>query len=146
MYKTIIAAVLVLGIYAGVCSSDNTTPAPQPDLKKLSEKIIDLLGHRDNAGYKLIHDYELCVPNDDEWGFLTRQVSRDLLRHEESFGRYLICEVIEERNVKETFRKYVLIAKYERNAIVWNLTFYRPQDKWKLHTWTYTQSLDVLFK
>lgn len=46
----------------------------------------------------------------------------------------------------DSFVRYIFLEKYERHAIVWAFTFYRPRDNWLVNSAIYTDDFSGMFE
>jgi hypothetical protein len=133
-----IAGVVVLvGVsfcLSGVAHSD-AGAAPDP-LKQLCESIIDQAARGEKKGFDLFQENMANRPTttfDKElWNASARRQLGEMGEFQEKFGPFLGCEQMEEKNLTSTLRRYVYLAKYERNVVRWTFVFYRPHDEWKI--------------
>jgi len=146
MYKLLLAMGLLAGLLSIAARANDSTSAPPVDLRRLSEEIVSLASRGESNGFTMLRQQEIAPASDEEWATVVQNCERELRAFQEKFGRFRGAELVDERNIKSTFRRYTYIAKYEKNALVWTFVFYRPSDTWKLHSWNFNQNLDLLFR
>jgi hypothetical protein len=64
-----------------------------------------------------------------------------------AFGKPLgEVEFVREEFVGNSLLRLIYLEKFERNAIVWRLTYYRPNGQWFLHTLSWDDKPQDLFE
>ena len=62
------------------------------------------------------------------------------------FGKSLSMERAGTQVLGDSFVRYVFLEKYERHAIAWAFTFYRPRDSWVVNSAIYTDEFSAMFE
>ena len=62
------------------------------------------------------------------------------------FGKILSMEGVEKSFVGDSFYRETYLVKYERHAMAWEFTFYKPDDKWIVNSVLTSDQLDGLFR
>lgn len=62
------------------------------------------------------------------------------------FGRSLDTEFVGTQKIGEAFVRFVYIERYQRHALVWQFTFYRPSDGWVVNSVSYSDQLEPLYR
>ncbi len=61
------------------------------------------------------------------------------------FGEPLKMEFVHEARAGESLLRYVYIQKFERHALRWVFTFYKPEGQWLVNSVSFDDQLDRLF-
>ncbi|WHF52404.1 hypothetical protein QGN23_03770 [Chryseobacterium gotjawalense] len=62
--------------------------------------------------------------------------------NEDSFGKYYGFEKINEVKFNDTYTVLSFLAKFDRQPIRFVFKFYKPNDKWMIHSLTYDTDFD----
>ncbi len=84
------------------------------------------------------------VPSSDV-DALTVQLGGQRASLQERFGKPLGVELAGVQTLGSSFRRYLYFDKYERHAVVWSITLYRPDREWVVNTVRLTDQLDALY-
>lgn len=63
----------------------------------------------------------------------------------ERIGEPLSFDLISTQKIKQHFIKQTYLLKFKTAALVWELTYYRPEAEWKLVGINYSTDIDALF-
>lgn len=131
----VFAVAVIVGVAwaARVAQSDTESQKPTDDLKQLCDKIVDRISQGDTKGFSLYWQNMSCPPpaGVDRELDAARQL-RELSALQKQWGKYLGCELIQEKDAGQSLGRYVFLGKYERGVTVWTFLVYRSQDDWKI--------------
>ena len=65
---------------------------------------------------------------------------------QQRFGKSLATEFINERRVGQSFIRYTYLQKFERHAIRWTFSFYRPADGWVVNAVSWDDGVSELYE
>jgi hypothetical protein len=142
MNKIVIAlASVVVLVGVSLCLSSVTHPdavakVPSDSLQQVCESIVNHASRGERQSLDLTNansawqptsalDKELQVAR---WQNQTTQ----LVDFQRRFGPFLGCELAEQKDLSDSLRTCVYIAKYEQNTMRWTFILYRPHDKWRI--------------
>ena len=61
------------------------------------------------------------------------------------FGKITGSEYIKKETVTNTLIKYTYLLRFERHALRWMFTFYKPNSKWLLNSFQWDDKIQLLF-
>jgi hypothetical protein len=130
----------------GSASSDAGKSIVADDLKPVCENFIRQISHGDKDAFNLIWKNMVTPPEASAGRETEAQRQAEELRFAEGrYGKYLGCELVQEKNSGNSLRKYVYLAKYEKNVLQWTVILYRPHGEWKILSFLWTAPGDSLF-
>lgn len=143
----ILAATLTL-VGASVCitgaaSSDAGKIAASDDMKPLCEDFIRELSNGNKDAFDLIWK-RMTRPEEAKHAIDAQRQAADIRYAGEKLGKYLGCELVQEKHSGNSLRKYIYAAKYEKDVLQWTVVLYRPQDEWKIVSFRWTPPGDSL--
>jgi hypothetical protein len=150
MYKVgFVLTAIVVFVGAFVCltrgaHSDAGTNSASDNLKQVCENIVNHACHADEKGFHLLFENILGPPSDEERELLAQQILEDFLTYRRGFGEFLGPELIEEKSITNTIRKYIYLAKYERNVVFCTFILYSPHNEWKILSFNWKFGSDAV--
>ncbi|HLS29363.1 MAG TPA: hypothetical protein VK021_00760 [Flavobacteriaceae bacterium] len=83
----------------------------------------------------------------NEWTLRFKDDIEKIIRTVNSFtesymGQYYGYELITKKEFAESFKLYSYLVKYDRQPIRFIFKFYKPNDKWVLHSYSLDDNLD----
>jgi len=121
---------------AGAGRSDARANAAPDSLKQLCENIVNQASRGEKKGFDLLTEnmaYRATSTLDKElWNANAQRQIAELFDFQGKCGAFLACELVEEKDLAASLRRYVFLAKYEQNVMRWTFLFYRPHDEWKI--------------
>jgi hypothetical protein len=61
------------------------------------------------------------------------------------FGQPIAYELVSTERIGTSFVRYTFLQKFERYAIRWTLSFYRPKDGWMTSTFKWDDQIETLY-
>ena len=118
-----------------------------PDIETalaLSLSAMEQFGAEDIAtGYNILKPYwPLPMVEIDN---LANQTATQWPVVQQRFGRSLGIEFVKKENVGESFVRFTHVQKFEKHALRWIFTFYRPGEHWVINSVTFDDQIDLLF-
>jgi len=144
MKITIVApAVIALCIATAVSAQEKGFPSKEAT-RTYSDKITDLVKADNIEGaFKIIREQWL-FPEEEIANLQTQTVSQ-LPMLKSRFGKILEKKFMKEEVIEDLMVRYIYIIKYEKHAIRWSFTFYKPGTRWLLNSLKWDASVDELF-
>ena len=62
------------------------------------------------------------------------------------FGQAVGHEMVHTQSIGDSFLRYYYLHKFKNHAIYWKITFYKPEDNWKVNGVSFKDNLDILYK
>jgi len=76
----------------------------------------------------------------------TKKIKTQLPVAEQLFGGATGQEFIREEKIGNSVIRYYFLHKFENHAMYWQITFYKPLNKWKVSAITLKDSIEPLYK
>lgn len=114
------------------------------DLKPVCENFIGQLSRGDKDAFNLLWK-NMAAPEEARSAIDAQRQAAELRYAEEKLGKYLGCELVQEKTSGTSLRKYIYLGKYEKHAIQWTVILYRPNDEWKILSFVWTRLDDSPF-
>jgi hypothetical protein len=76
----------------------------------------------------------------------TKKIKTQLPVAEQDFGIATGQEFIREEKIGHSLIRYYFLHKFENNAMYWQITFYKPLNKWKVSAITLKDSIEPLYR
>ena len=115
------------------------------EARKISDEAVSLFAEEQIAeGYNLFKAYwplpagevdDLIEQTRSQWPIISSR-----------FGKSLGVEFIKVQTAGESLARYIYIQKFERHAIRWVLTFYKPDDRWYFNAIFFDDRIGELFE
>ncbi len=113
--------------------------------ENLAEKLVTMFYAKDfKGGIDAARPY-WPLPQSELDGLTTTIISQWVVV-ENRFGEATGYELIKKEKIGSSFIRYYYLHKFERHAIYWNITFYRPEDLWVINTISFMDDLEILFE
>ena len=139
--KTTIAIVLLFVSSLAVADTIDSTQ----ETRLLADKMISHFVKKEfQRGLALAKPY-WPLPEVEIDG-LANQIANQWPIVDQRFGQTTGQEFIREERIGKSFVRYYYLHKFENHAIYWQITFFRPLDKWKVNEVTFKDSLEPLFQ
>jgi len=141
MFRKITLALFLLFPISGYCAGLATVE----DTKKLSNKAASLLGQEKIVeGFSSFKPYWPLPPVEIDGLINQTNIQWPMVR--QRFGKSVGVELVKEYKLGTSFIRYVYLHKFERHAIKWIFTFYKPKDVWVVNAVSFDDKIDVLFE
>jgi len=62
------------------------------------------------------------------------------------FGNAVGFELVDTQVIGDSFVRYYYLHKFNNHAIYWKITFYKPENNWKVNGVSFRDKLDILYK
>jgi len=112
--------------------------------QELAEQVMDKLNKEElSDGLNLAKKY--WVIPDREIDALISTVTRQWKIVNRRFGKYISYELIKTQKISDTFIRYYYLQKFEKHALYWQFTFYKPKDEWYVNKISFKDNMDILF-
>jgi len=113
--------------------------------RKLSNQVMGKIASGDlDGGFQLIKPH-LIVP-ESEFNVMLEQAKLQMPMIQGRFGKSLGVEFIKEKVIGKSLLQIIQIQKFEKHLIRWKFTFYKPDTKWALDSFTYDDNMNSLFE
>lgn len=111
----------------------------------LTNQFMEAIGKGDyQAGFDLIAPHYPLPENEiTQLAALTEKQMNSVATR---FGKAIGSEFIRKNSLGESFLRYSYIQKLENHATRWQITFYRPKDKWIINKVSFDDSPEKLFE
>ncbi len=127
----IILSMLILLLFHCTTHAEefNSTKDFQPFLKDVTNSIAakDM-----KEAFNKIKPYWL-IPSHEIDGIIYQYESQ-VGAIEKRFGKCLSMEYIGSKVIGKSFQKEIYLQKFEKHAMMWSFTFYKPKDKWIINS------------
>lgn len=118
--------------------------ATAADARKLADKAIVLFQQEKLAeGYAVLEPY-WPLP-EVEIDSLANQTATQWPMVKQRFGASLATEFIAEQKAGSSFVQFIYLQKFERHAMRWIFVFYKPGDRWIVNSFSFDDSVSLLF-
>jgi hypothetical protein len=115
------------------------------DTKVLADEMVEHFSKKEfKQGLALAKAYWPLPPV--EIDSLANQISTQWPIVDQRFGETTGYEFVQEERIGKSFIRYYYLHKFQNHAIYWQLTFYKPLDKWLVNGVTFQDSLEILFQ
>ena len=144
--KRLAFAACVLAITLSVAAQEAAPPplTTAADARKLADRAMALFQQEKfEEGYNVLKPYWPLAPV--EIDSLANQTTTQWPVVRQRFGASLGSEFIGEKTVGKSFVQFTYIQKFERHAIRWLFTFYRPSDRWIVNTASFDDTISAMF-
>jgi hypothetical protein len=132
---------LLLALAAGGASADDL--ASPAEARALADRAVALLQQEklDDA-YGAVKPYWPVNVAELDGALADTHAQWPVVRA--NFGSPLAAEFVREVRAGSSLVRYVYLQKFERHAIVWLFTFYRPADRWILSSLSFSDDLEAM--
>ena len=62
------------------------------------------------------------------------------------FGKSIDTEFVRKEKIGNSFIKYYYLHKFDKHAIYWAISYYKPHNEWVVNTITFKDNLDLLYE
>ena len=76
---------------------------------------------------------------------LANQIKTQWVIVQQRFGKPTGMELIKEEMIGKSFIRFYYLHKFEKHAIYWMFTYYKPKNEWIINSITFKDDLDLLF-
>lgn len=147
--KTLNALLLVVAFAATAAGQETAAPKSLPSLaeaRKLADRAV-ASAQRENFddAYGAVKPYwPLAAVEIDG---LANQMRTQWPMVQQRYGKSLATEFIKEEKVGDSFVRYIYLQKFERHALRWIFTFYRPAGEgWLVNGVSWDDGVAELFR
>jgi len=113
--------------------------------RKLTDDVVGKITSGDLEGGFLLTKPHLIVP-ESEFNVMLEQAKLQLPMIQGRFGKSLGAEFIKEKTIGKSLLQIVQLQRFERHIIRWKFTFYKPDSKWVLNSFTFDDNINALFE
>lgn len=127
----------LLGLFAVLCISMSAVATEQLKniraTKRVAENVISQIEQgQEEAAFTQLKSYWPLAPAEMDDLLAHTKEQRKLVK--ERFGQPLSVEFIRTEEVGNSLVRHTFIEKFERHALRWQLSFYKPSDHWIVNT------------
>lgn len=136
--KRAILFILILSLSA--CQPDSDIKATQ----KLSQDVIKQIegGDIESAFDLLSQNWPLSQSEIDTLKAHTQKNRQNLSQR---YGQVLSIEYLGSQRIGNSFVRHVFLEKFEKHAIQWEFSFYKPLDKWVMNSMFWDDKITPLY-
>lgn len=139
--KRILLVLLLLALPA-VAGAE--TLRSEADTLALSRKMMDVaMTQPPGAAFAVLKPYWPMDPAEIDG--LTSNASLQWQVIEARFGKPLGYELVRTERIGQSFVRYVYLQKFEKHALRWRVSFYRPRDAWMTNHFAFDDQLESLY-
>ncbi|WP_028109130.1 hypothetical protein [Ferrimonas futtsuensis] len=139
--KTLIPILFLFVSFSGIASPLNTIE----DTKTLSENMVKhFLKNEFDQGLALVKP--LWPLPEVEIDGLANQIRTQWPIVEQRFGQPTGYEHVRTEKIGDSFVRHYYLHKFQNHAIYWQVSFYRPNDKWVVNGVTFKDMLEPLYQ
>ncbi len=143
--KPIFLIVCILFLSSSLYSQETNPGVDKMETKTISDSIMKLVKEEKLKEAFTIIKKHWPLP-ESEIDILEYQTTSQLEQVKVRFGSSLEYVLIDQKEIKDTFIKYVYVIKYERHITRWEFIFYKPKTKWILNTFKWDDDMGKLFQ
>lgn len=115
------------------------------EVKSLSKKMMEMFIREDfKGGLDIAKKYWPLSPV--EIDNLANQIQLQWSVVKQRFGNTIGYEFIKEEKIGNSFVRFFYLQKFEKHAIYWIFTYYRPKNRWIINQISFKDDLDPLFE
>ncbi len=142
--KPILVITCILIFTTPLLSIDIYTGMDKAELKNFSDNIMLLIkDEKFKDAFTVIRKF-WPMP-ESEIDMLEMQTTKQLDMVKARFGSALEFILIDQREIKDNFIRYIYVIKYERHITRWEFIYYKPKTKWLLNTFKWDDDVSKLF-
>jgi hypothetical protein len=151
MKKSFLAIALLFSVVMLAIFMSERSPAMEQakgDDFEEAQKIADeAISHLKRGEFKELFDV-LAESSGKQWSNDANMMKANIsLREMADLGKPLgEVEFAGREHIGKSYVRFVYLEKFEKSALVWNLVFYKPNDKWLSKGATYNQNSQALFE
>jgi hypothetical protein len=109
------------------------------DPKAWAEQFLSVMvGSGAEQAYQLLSQSSSAARSDPDSMIKVRE---SMIAAGSNFGAAIGFELVGEKRLGLSLALLTYLVKYERNAIIWELDFYRPRTGWNLHKFRFYDNL-----
>lgn len=139
--KHLLLALLLLA-FPAVAGAE--TLRSEADTLALSRKMMDVaMTQPPGAAFAILKPYWPMDPAEIDG--LTSNASLQWQVIEARFGKPLGYELVKTERIGQSFVRYVYLQKFEKHALRWRVSFYRPRDAWMTNNFAFDDQLESLY-
>lgn len=142
--KRLALAALLLVVALTAAGQDAPPLTTTADARKLADKAVALFQQGKFAeAYGALKPYwPLAAVEIDS---LANQTETQWPVVRQRFGASIGSEFISEKKVGNSFVQFIYIQKFERHALRWLFTFYKPTDRWIVNGASFDDTISAMF-
>lgn len=142
--KRLAFAICILSLAVSAAAQDPAPLTTTADARKLADKAVALFQQEKFAqGYAALKPYWPLA--EVEIDSLANQTTTQWPVVKQRFGASIGHEFISEKSVGKSFIQYIYIQKFERHAVRWLFTFYKPKDQWIVNACSFDDTISAFF-
>ena len=117
----------------------------QEEARKVLDEAMQLLTTDKIADAFVLVEPYFPMPQ-DELSELKMQIIHQRALVKPRFGTPLGFEFLEQKSIENLLTQYIYVERYERHALRWVFTLYKPKEKWILNAIAFDDKIDQLVK
>jgi hypothetical protein len=130
-------ALLILLAVPGPCLAQDTA-----DPKAWAEKFFSrMVTEGAEKAFRLLEATSFAAKSD---AATLKGIGDTMIKTGSAFGAAIGYEAAGEKKIGGSILLLVYVVKYEQSAIVWELDFYKPRERWDLHRFRFYDNLAKL--
>ncbi|PHS11849.1 MAG: hypothetical protein COA86_18865 [Kangiella sp.] len=115
------------------------------DTRNLSDKMVKHFILKEfQKGINIAKPYWPLAPV--ELDSLVNQIEGQWPIVDQRFGKAIDSDFVKKEVIGSSFIRYYYLHKFQKHAIYWQITFYKPKDEWVLNNLLFLDTLDTLFE
>jgi len=137
---------LVLSILLVICSCQvfGEELKTKQQLIDLSDKFMSIIDDGDiEKALEFVTPY-WPIPKHEIDG-MAYKMNSQMPKIKERFGDSIETIHIKNMIISDSFYKRIYLQKFTNHALVWYISFYRPDDNWRINTLTFDDRIDRLY-
>jgi len=139
--KRILLALLLL-VLPAVAGAE--TLRSEADTLALSRKMMDVaMTQPPGAAFAVLKPYWPMDPAEIDGQTSNAGIQWQVI--EARFGKPLGYELVKTERIGQSFVRYVYLQKFEKHALRWRVSFYRPRDAWMTNNFAFDDQLESLY-
>lgn len=139
--KSLFLAFLLLALPAFASAEALRSEA---DTLALSRKMMDVaMAQPPGAAFAVLKPYWPMDPAEIDG--MTSNASLQWQVIEARYGKPQGYELIKTERIGQSFVRYVYLQKFEKHALRWRVSFYRPRDTWMTNNFAFDDQLESLY-
>ncbi|RMI14195.1 MAG: hypothetical protein D6681_05385 [Calditrichaeota bacterium] len=113
--------------------------------KAISDEIMQYFVKEEFVqGFDIAKKYWPLPPVEIEG--LINQINTQWAIVRQRFGKSIGMEFIREERIGKSFVRYYYLHKFEKHALCWSFTYYKPGDEWVMNSVNFQDKFEFLFE
>ncbi|MDF9440831.1 MAG: hypothetical protein ABS96_20195 [Lysobacteraceae bacterium SCN 69-123] len=135
---------LVLLLLVAPAAAGAETLRSEADTLALSRRMMDVaMTQPPGAAFAVLKPYWPMDPAEIDG--LASKASLQWQVIEARFGKPLGYELVSTERIGQSFVRYVYLQKFEKHALRWRVSFYRPRDAWITNQFAFDDQFESLY-